>query len=261
MSGIQAPRAGEDDRYHISWEKSTLRRKFAAEAFGEEYPAEADPSSNCTWSVLAAMVRGLRMRTGEVLVDLGCGRGGPGLWVARAVSVRLIGVDHSPVGLELAAARASHFLLPDRVRFQLGTFDATGLPDACADGLISMDALPIAPDRDAALREVRRILRPGARAVFTGSDRLPGHPTYTSNVPTWRDRIARAGLELEIDEDRAEARRQWQRWYALWEQHEAQLRAEMGDEAAEAMLEEARFVGPLLPHMRLGLFTVRAPLC
>ncbi|WP_375792265.1 class I SAM-dependent methyltransferase [Streptomyces rhizosphaericus] len=205
------------------------------------------------------MLRALRLRPDDLLVDLGCGRGGPGLWLARATSARLVGVDHSQQAIEIATVRATSFVPNGMARFQIGTFEDTGLPDSCANGVVSMDALPWASDRDAALRELRRILRPRARAVFTGSDRLPGHPTFASETPTWRDRILDAGLEIELDLERTEAGPQWQRLYEAWQEHEAEMRADIGDIQTENMLEEARTVGPLLPYMRLGLFVVRAP--
>ena len=35
----------------------------------------------------------VRRETGMRVVDLGCGKGGPGLWVARELGVRLMGID------------------------------------------------------------------------------------------------------------------------------------------------------------------------
>jgi SAM-dependent methyltransferase len=132
------------------------------------------------------------------------------------------------------------------------------LPDACAHGVVSMDALPFAPDRDAALRELVRILRPGARAVFTAASRLPGHPRYDPRAPDWPDRISRAGLELESELERPDEAGLWLRLYDLWEQHEAELRAEIGDEATEQVLIEASAARPVIRYHRSLLFTVRA---
>jgi SAM-dependent methyltransferase len=247
------------DALHTRSGTGDLQKRLAAQAWGDEYPVEVDPSSSCTWSVLGEMVRRLHLRPDDLLVDLGCGRGGTGLWLARAFSARLIGVDFSPVGIELATARAADFLPEGRADFQVGTFDDTGLPDACADGVISMDALPFAKDHDAALRELARILRPGAPAVFTTVERLPGHPRHDPEAPTWPDRINRAGLLLEAEQERPEELELWLRLFELWEQHEAELRAEIGDEGTEQMLDEARTAGPTIRLRRPFVVTVRAP--
>jgi cyclopropane fatty-acyl-phospholipid synthase-like methyltransferase len=96
---------------------------------------------------LGHAVSALRLRRDARLVDLGCGRGGPGLWLARALSVRLTGIDFSAAAVEIAAQRAGDYLAPDRAEFRQGTFERTGLPDRYADGLLSVDALPFSRDR------------------------------------------------------------------------------------------------------------------
>src|SRR6202011_1576010 len=87
--------AAYNDALHAAAAGRGISSRLYAEAFGEEYPAQVDPSSSCTWSVLGEMVKRLRLRPDGLLVDLGCGRGGTGLWLARAFSARLIGLDIS----------------------------------------------------------------------------------------------------------------------------------------------------------------------
>lgn len=258
MSTFDLSLRQDADKFHAARATSGLHTRLAAQAFGAQYPAQVDPSSSCTWSVLAEMVGRLRLRPDDLLVDLGCGRGGTGLWLARAFSTRLVGVDFSPVAVEIAQSRAADFLPAGRAEFRVCGFEETGLPDASAHGVVSMDALPFTPDRDAALRELARILRPGARAVFTAVERLPSHPRYDPQDPSWHERISRAGLEVEHEVERPEERELWLRLYELWEQHEAELRAEIGDEATEQVLVEASFARPNIRHGRSLLLTVRA---
>jgi SAM-dependent methyltransferase len=266
VSQSAQPQPGEPEAYdamHAAAAEKGLSSRLYAEAFGDEYPAEVDPSSSCTWSVLGEMVKALRLRPDDLLVDLGCGRGGTGLWLARAFSARLAGVDFSPVAVRLATERIPEFFPghpagSDRTRFQVGTFESTGLPDACASGVVSMDALPFASDRDRALREMRRIMKPGARAVFTGIRKLPGHPTYEPGQTTWEERIAAAGLDLVTKIDRPEERGLWDRLNDLWEMHEGDLRRENGDVDTDAKLAEARGLRPGRPYRIASLFVVRA---
>ena len=57
---------------------------------------------------------------GGLLVDVGCGRGGPALWVAAQTSASLIGVDiaHSAVE-ELAELAAETGADPDELRAEI----------------------------------------------------------------------------------------------------------------------------------------------
>src|SRR3954447_16721675 len=84
---------------------SPLTTSIWREALGHEYPEGADPYSWVSRSELDAITEVVRA-TGSRLVDVGCGRGGPGLWVARAAEVPLIGIDISQSGVDAATATA-----------------------------------------------------------------------------------------------------------------------------------------------------------
>jgi ubiquinone/menaquinone biosynthesis C-methylase UbiE len=218
---------------------SDLLRSLWAEAMQDQYPVEVEPFSSCSWWLLGRLVAELRLRPGAMLVDLGCGRGGPGLWLARALSAGLTSIDHSAVAVELAASRAPAFVGPDRASFRLGTFDSTGLPDGAADAVISMDALPFAPDRDAALREVARILAPGGRVAFTANQPVD----ESSDAPgSWEQQLVLAGLHLESRTRDPHSGEHWRRLYGLWTANADGLREELGETVAEGLLNEAATV-------------------
>ena len=48
----------------------------------------------------------LDLHGGEWLVDLACGAGGPGAWMARTTRASLVGIDLSSVGARLANGSA-----------------------------------------------------------------------------------------------------------------------------------------------------------
>ena len=227
---------------------SDLIWRLAAEAYGEDYPAEVQPWGSTTWWVLGRCVSALRVGPGQVLVDLACGRGGPGLWLCRATGAYLFGVDWSPVAVREATGRATDFVPSDRVRFLVGDLAASGLPDECADAVVCLDAVFFAQDRVAALREVRRLLRGGGRYAFTAPETdTPTQPPY---VTDWAVLLEAAGLELESKEDRPRFAEQLGRMYALWLEHLDKIRAEIGETAAERLETEARTVGPVLESRR-----------
>jgi SAM-dependent methyltransferase len=136
-----------------------------------DLPPEIEPFSFVSVGLLGHVADALALAPGQALVDLGCGRGGPGLWLAQSRDVVLIGVDFSPVAIQHANDRAALFGLAETARFVVGDLAATGLPDATADGVVSIDALHFAGDLAAAGREALRILRPGGRLVLTSWQR------------------------------------------------------------------------------------------
>jgi SAM-dependent methyltransferase len=169
-------------------------------------------------------------------------------------------VDVSQRAVEISRRRAPEFLPEGRAEFVQATFERTGLPSGCADGAVSVDALPFAFDKDAALAELRRILRPGARAVFTGGRKLPGHPSYEADEPSWPERVAQAGLELEAEIERPDEPDLWERLFAGVLEHETQIRAELPEEGARLLYDEVSTVGSKLRTRIATLLTVRRPL-
>lgn len=243
------------DAMYAAREASMITGKLYERAMGDLYPYEIDASSSCDWPLLGTMVANLRMQPGHQLVDLACGAGGVGLWLARALTVYVTGVDVSATAVHLAAGRVRDFHLPaERARFGVGSLVSTGLPDQYANGLICVDALGFERDRRKVLGEIRRVLKPGARAVVTS-----GRSRVTPVLPPWREQAEGVGLVLEAEEERPYEPKMWQRLYALWIEHEAELRAGLGDAQADNMLREAHARGPKLTERQALVVTLIRP--
>jgi hypothetical protein len=65
--------------------ESSVQARIWAEVLGGDYPRELAPYSYTTWSELRRFVGDLALGPGQVLADIGCGKGGPGLWIDAAV--------------------------------------------------------------------------------------------------------------------------------------------------------------------------------
>lgn len=142
------------------------------------------------------MIGVAELQPGQTVVLIGPG---PGVGVAAAIDAgvtRVIAVDPSP--LMLGACRRRAASIPhagtdlDTVD---GTAEHTGLDDAVADAVISVNNIFIWPDRAAGLAELLRILRPGAQLLISAHQKwLPEGPqalakdVHTAgfiNVETW----------------------------------------------------------------------------
>lgn len=109
------------------------------------------------------LVAGLPPLTQGVCVDLACGTGDLTIELAKKFqSLEIVGVDLTAPMIDVARARCA---LPN-VRYVVGDMCHLDLPDASVDLVTGGYALRNAPVLDDALREIRRVLKPGGRAAF-----------------------------------------------------------------------------------------------
>jgi ubiquinone/menaquinone biosynthesis C-methylase UbiE len=105
---------------------------------------------------------------GEVLeVGIGTGRNLP----HYRSGVRLTGVELSPAMLKIARTRARE--LGVEIDLRVGDAQALEFPDQSFDNVVCTLSLCTIPDDRAAIREVRRVLRPGGRFLLLEHVRSP----------------------------------------------------------------------------------------
>lgn len=116
-----------------------------------------------------SVLAGIAAQPGERIADLGAGPGMLAAELARAVgpSGQVRGIDISQPMANLAQRRCAGFPWVD-----LGVGDVTDLPyaDDEFDAAVSTQVYEYVPDVAAALGELRRVLRPGGRALILDTD-------------------------------------------------------------------------------------------
>ena len=136
----------------------------------------------------------LRPRLGERILEVGVGTGYYSLdlaeWVGGAGTIELFDLQREM--LDHVAERAGERGLANLVATQ---GDATDLPyeDGSIDAVVLTAVLGEIPDREAAVAEIARVLRPGGRLVV---GELFGDPHFTTPGQVERLGVA-AGLVLE----------------------------------------------------------------
>lgn len=107
------------------------------------------------------------IKHGEKVLDLGCGAGLDLYLYAQAA-----GFDGKVYGLDLSqemiakARRNMELLNALNVEFFCAPADRIPLPDKSVDIVTANGIYNLSPDKDAVMREVARVLRPGGRTVF-----------------------------------------------------------------------------------------------
>ncbi|MCJ7819281.1 MAG: methyltransferase domain-containing protein [Syntrophales bacterium] len=101
---------------------------------------------------------------GDAVLDIGCGAGVDSLVAAHLVGAggRVVGLDVTAAMVERARASLARLGLA-HVTFQVGEAEALPFPDNHFDAVISNGVFNLTLDKEKALHEAHRVLKPGGR--------------------------------------------------------------------------------------------------
>ena len=151
---------------------------------------------------------------GTRVVDFCSGLGGPSRYFAHRYGADVIGIELTPARVKGAQQLTRLVGLQNSVRVVEGNVMQVPLPDTSADAVISQEALLHVPDKERALAEAYRILKPGGRIALT--DWIAHRPLLDADrelmwqsmavselygLQTYADLIRRAGFSVNSVDD------------------------------------------------------------
>jgi sarcosine/dimethylglycine N-methyltransferase len=154
---------------------------------------------------------------GEVVLDAGCGLGGPARYLADRFGCRVIGVDLTPEFVALARLLTERTGLSDLVEVRVGDITALDLADGEVDHVMTQHVAMNIADRERLYAEIRRVMRGGGRfALFDVIDGGNGElvlpvpwatETEHSHLVTrdrMRELLVGAGFRIQVWDDPTE---------------------------------------------------------
>lgn len=211
------------------------------------------------------------------VLELGCGSGRYALQLAKKCGCRVLGVDINESGVRTASRLAEAAQMPCECRFE--RCDASKpLPyaDGDFDSAFSNDVLCHIPNREHILGELLRVLRPGARFVF--SDALVINGALSSREIATRSSIGnyvflpnglneqfieQAGFRIvRADDTTDSAATIAKRWHNARESRRSALIAFEGETTFEGLQQFLQCVHTLTSERRLlrMLYTAQKPI-
>jgi SAM-dependent methyltransferase len=145
------------------------------EARRETYGEDFGQSSWVTGPEYRRFSHLLGLSASDHVLDVGCGSGGPALFLAREIGCAVTGVDINEAGIRTGLALAREAGLQDKVHFRhADVSEPVPFPDQTFDAIVCMDVMCHLPDRGRLFGEWRRVLQPGSRALYTDPVVLTG---------------------------------------------------------------------------------------
>jgi ubiquinone/menaquinone biosynthesis C-methylase UbiE len=115
------------------------------------------------YHALAAPGRGFDL-AGKTILEIGCGRGGGTVFLARQLGVqRAVGIDLSAVAV---ANNQAFFEDSKNVQFEQGDAQQLRFADEAFDGIFNLESSHCYPDRDQFIKEAVRVLKKGGHFFY-----------------------------------------------------------------------------------------------
>jgi len=162
----QKPAAEKVDLYNSAYGNygAEVYRQIRVETYGEDL----GQTSWVTTDESAEIMRLLALTRDSHVLEIGSGSGRYALQVASTTGCRVLGVDINEPGVQNANQLAVAENLAERVKFEkCDASQPLRFSDASFDAVFSNDVLCHIPGRDKLLRELRRVLKPGGRLLFS----------------------------------------------------------------------------------------------
>jgi ubiquinone/menaquinone biosynthesis C-methylase UbiE len=142
----------------------------------ESYENYMVPALFAPWS--SYLIRSANVQPGEHVLDVACGTG----IVARNIALSggshgvVIGIDLNPNMLSVARVATERESLA--IEWYTSHAEQLPFPDSCFDLILCQFGLMFFTNRQSALAEMHRVLRPGGRVVLSVWQGLNRHPFY-----------------------------------------------------------------------------------
>jgi SAM-dependent methyltransferase len=254
------------DLYNSTY--GNFQEQVLAKIRRETYGEDIGQNSWITTDEYDTFYSWLDLSPGKHVLEIASGSGGPALYLAKKSGCQVTGLDINEEGVKTANRQALDARLSN-VNFQLADVNQR-LPfeDDSFDAVMCIDSMNHFHDRPGYLREWRRVLKPGKRALFTDPVVITGPVTNEelaarSNIGFFlfvplevtKSFIQEVGLKLiRCDDVTGNIEVTSGRWHAARQRHREDLIKFEGDERFAGLQKFLSTVHRLTSERRLSRF-------
>lgn len=246
-----------------------VHARVRRDAFGEDI----GQNSWLTVDELTWFASSLGLDASTELLDVGCGSGGPALWLVGHTGCHVTGIELYEEAVDTANRQAAESGLQASARFlQADASQPLPLDDSSFDAILCVDAINHLPDRRALFADWRRLLRPKGRLLFTdplvvtgplGSDEIAlrtsiGYGLFMPEGANERLLDEASMTAIEVDDTTESKARIAQNRHDARVRHERELRLVEGDQTYEARQRFFQTAATLARERRLSRLAILA---
>ncbi len=160
----------------------------------------------------------LAPRTGQRILDVGCGIGGTARLMASRYGCRVHGIDLTPEYVDIARTLTDRVGLGDDVNFDVASALAMPFEDATFHGAVTMHVAMNIADRESLYGEIARVLKPGATCCVYDVMKIDDQPlaypvpwaetaetSHLTTVDQTQALLENAGFKITLVDNRRDA--------------------------------------------------------
>ncbi len=160
------PESRSVDLYNTAY--GNFATELLAQVRRETYGDDFGQSSWVTSDEYRRFFSLLGLQPTDHVLDIGCGSGGPALFLSRGVGCRVTGVDINKAGIRNGQALVQEAGQQDKVELQhCDVVQPLPFAEGTFDAIVCMDVICHLPDRGRLFSDWLRVLRPGGRLLYT----------------------------------------------------------------------------------------------
>ena len=234
-------------KFYQAARPSEVHSELCKRVFGEDLCQEGQTDM----ASLKDLLDSLGLKSGEHLLDLGCGAGVIAEYISDQADVSVTGLDYAAPAINEANQRTAD--KRSRLTFHQGDMNSLDLPARSLDAVISLDTLYWAADLQETLSKLVAALRPGGRmGIFMNHHIEEGedHAELAPECTKLSKALKQLGVSFKTDDYTAQIGEFWQRnWQAATDLRK-EFDAEGNGFIAASLIRES--VEDYLPDIRAG---------
>lgn len=166
---------------------SVFYRALWGEHIHHGYWEDGESPARAQVKLVERLAERARIARGARVLDVGCGIGGPALWLARNLHCSVLGLTISPVQARMASEKARAEGLDSRARFEVGDASQLHYHAESFDAVWVVECSEHLADKARFVESCARVLKPGGVLALcawlkAGPHAPPGHARLVAEV-------------------------------------------------------------------------------